>query len=125
MQHPTTILPGETVQIGFVPDYRATSLYVVTEGTPGVLHVTTSDGDVWALEPFPLESGLVRYGWPSPNPQASFFYEATPKTLMFEAGNESVWSPLAATLVNEETRTFLPVTFGNYRQIHSGRCEDL
>ena len=120
MQHPTTIPAGESVQVGFVPDYVATALYVVTEGTPGVLHVITKDGDEWMLEPVPLESGLVRYGWPSPNPNASFLYEATPNTLIFEAGNENMWSPLAATLVNEEYPSFLQISVGNYRQIHSG-----
>ncbi|KAA3658689.1 MAG: hypothetical protein DWQ04_24360 [Chloroflexi bacterium] len=119
MQHPTTISTGEAVSIGYVPDFTATALYIVTEGVPGMLQVSTTEGASWELEPFAVESGLVRYGWPASDPNLSFFEEAAPTELTLHAKGGD-WTAMAATLVNEETLTFLPVSMGNYRQIHSG-----
>ncbi|MCA9925082.1 MAG: YfhO family protein, partial [Anaerolineales bacterium] len=72
------------------------------------------------IEPVVLESGLVRYGWPSPDPNLSFLHEAVPETLALTAVGDGEWLLLAATLVNEESPGWLPVTVGNYRLIHSG-----
>lgn len=119
LQHPLHLQVGDSYIITNTNAFPASALMLLVEGEPGEVIFTTEDGELWPREAYPVESGLVRADWPPPYQRPRSYRVETPQTMTLRA-TQGDWHILAATLINEEDDTFLPVTLGNYRQIHSG-----
>lgn len=119
LQHPLELSAGETSDIAYVPDFPASALVMLVEGEPGVVEMRTTEGEDWPLEPFPVESGMVWATWPPPYERPRDYRVMTPERITIQAANGD-WRILAATLINEDDGTFMPLTLGNYHLIHSG-----
>ncbi len=119
LQHTLELADGESFAIAHVPNFPTSALVMLVEGEPGVVEMQTDDGQSWMLEPFPVESGIVWAGWPPPYDRPRDYRVMTPESISLRAANGG-WRILAATLINQEDGTFMPLTLGNYRLIHSG-----
>jgi hypothetical protein len=121
LAHPLEIPAGQAQSVVFVPTFPATALAALVEGEPGLLAVTTVEGDEWLLEPQLLESGMVWFNWPPPYVRPSDARQpVAPQSITFRATPEGSWHVVAATLVNVLDGAFQSLTLGNYRLIHSG-----
>ncbi|MCP5100524.1 MAG: YfhO family protein [Chloroflexi bacterium] len=109
-QHQAVLKSGESVDIGYVPAFPATALYVVSDGGVGEVEVRTGT-DQWMISAEQIEPGLFRFGWPT---------VIEPLTLTLHGVDGIVWQVHATTLVNESDGSFQAVTPGAYRLIHSG-----
>lgn len=102
LQHKLEVV--DHFEVAYLPDFPATALAVISEGAvvgqvladgaPVARIAQNGDLSVWAL-PAALE------------------------TISFTA-KEGGWPILGATLLNEESGTFMALALGNYRLIHSG-----
>ncbi len=119
LQHTLELADGESFAIAHVPNFPTSALVMLVEGEPGLVEMQTADGEQWTREPFPVESGMVWAGWPPPYDKPRLHRVLTPESITLRADNGD-WRILAATLINQEDGTFMPLTLGNYRLIHSG-----
>ncbi|MBX3060965.1 MAG: YfhO family protein [Anaerolineae bacterium] len=119
LQHPLELAEGESFAIAHVPNFPTSALVMLVEGEPGLVEMQTAEGEQWLREPFPVESGMVWVGWPPPYDRPRDYRVLTPQSMTLHAENGD-WRILAATLINQEDGTFMPLTLGNYRLIHSG-----
>ncbi len=119
LQHRLELADGESFAIVHVPDFPTSALVMLVEGEPGLVEMQTAVGEQWSLEPYPVESGMVWVGWPPPYDRPRNYRVVTPESITLHAENGD-WRILAATLINQEDGTFMPLTLGNYRLIHSG-----
>jgi hypothetical protein len=119
MQHTLELAAGKSFTIAHVPDFPTSALVMLVEGEPGLVEMQTADGEQWSLEPFPVENGMVWVGWPPLYDRPRNYRVMMPESITLRAANGD-WRILAATLVNQEDGTFMPLTLGNYRLIHSG-----
>jgi hypothetical protein len=110
-QHPIAL--SEEVEVGYMPVYEATELWLIAEGMPGAVTVETADA-TWQLIPEPQGDGLYRVLFPQP---------ATPLTITLAPPPSPLASaPLlqALSLVDSRDQSFHSLVPGNYRLIHSG-----
>lgn len=119
LQHRLELADGEAFAIAHVPNFPTSALVMLVEGEPGQVEIQTAGGEQWSLAPFPVESGIVWAGWPPPYDKPRLHRVLTPESITLRAENGD-WRILAATLINQEDGTFMPLTLGNYRLIHSG-----
>lgn len=105
-QLPAAIPAGDEVPLSGGEGFVATAVYVVTEMPGGVLRLP--DGEKRPLTP--VADGLWR---------ASLADNGQEVTGLALAAEEA-WQVTAVTAVNEKDQTFLPLSLGNYRLIHSG-----
>ncbi len=119
LQHPLELAAGASFAIAHVPDFPTSALVFLAEGEPGLVEIQTTDGETWLREPFPVESGMLWVGWPPPYDRPRDYRVMMPESITLRAANGD-WRILAATLINQEDGTFMPLTLGNYRLIHSG-----
>ncbi|HRQ41678.1 MAG TPA: YfhO family protein [Chloroflexota bacterium] len=119
LQHTLELPAGNAFDIAYVPNFPTSALVMLVEGEPGLVEMQMGDGEIWTLEPFPVESGMVWVGWPPPYDRPRDYRVMTPESITLRAANGD-WRILAATLINQEDGTFMPLTLGNYRLIHSG-----
>ncbi len=110
LQHPQAIAAGGTAAIAYLPPFAASGLAVVSGGAPGTLVVTTSVGET-RLEPTAVDGDLVWFDWRE---------TAVPQAIALHAAPDAPWQVQAATLVNAAEGTFMSLTLGDYRLIHSG-----
>ncbi|UCG23015.1 MAG: YfhO family protein [Chloroflexota bacterium] len=120
MKHPTRIAQnGDPVTIGHVPSFEATEIWLIAEGPPGKLSVTSTHGDQWLLTPTTIEPGLWRATLPVP----SVLEDMTLNACQMDSPAESCvedWFVRALALVDSRDETFTPVVAGEYRLVHSG-----
>ncbi|GAB4275690.1 MAG: hypothetical protein Kow0080_25340 [Candidatus Promineifilaceae bacterium] len=105
-QLPAAISAGEHVPLNGGEGFIATAVYVVTDAAGGVLRLP--DGGERPLTS--VADGLWRASL------ADNGLEAVGLALTAE----EAWSVTAVTAVNETNQTFLPLSLGHYRLIHSG-----
>lgn len=111
LQHPVALATGESVAVGYVPAFGATAVYVLADAAPQVMVSTAAGGErLMAQMVGEGEPALYRAGWEG---------TAVPQQVTLSAGEHGV-QVAALTLVNEENGSFMSVTPGNYRLIHSG-----
>jgi hypothetical protein len=103
LQHALPIEP--TAAIAWLPDFPAGGLALLSEGEPGRVVVDGAEADLLAQDG---ELSVWRL------PEAGRV-----ESLSFTAVSPG-WRILGATLLNEESGAFMPLTLGNYRLIHSG-----
>ena len=94
----------DSFDVAYVPDFPATALAVLSEGKVGQIWVDGQGADLMAQE------GELTV-WQLPG--------ASPEDISFVA-KDGAWSISGATLLNEESGTFMSLALGNYRLIHSG-----
>jgi hypothetical protein len=110
LQHPVTVAPGETIQVGYVPAFPATGLALVAEGAVGEViieagsqrfsHTAQAAGDnLWLID------------WSD---------EVIPEKILLRASPLENWQIEGLTLINLLEQTFQPLVPGQYRLIHSG-----
>lgn len=109
-QHAQLVAPGEQVEVGYVPDYEATALWLLADGEPGNVTVTTGEGEALDIGPEEVEEGLWR---------AKFSAPLSPVGITVAAGSESLLLR-ALVLVDERDMTFRNIVPGQYRLIYSG-----
>ncbi|MBE2223628.1 MAG: YfhO family protein [Anaerolineae bacterium] len=101
LQHNLTIT--DSFEIAYLPDFPVTALVVMSEGEVGQVLVNG------IAAPLHHEDGDLSV-WTVPEP---------PQSLVLTAG-DAPWQVRGATLLNESAGTFMALTLGNYRLIHSG-----
>ena len=110
LQHPQQIAAGDEAAIAYVPPFAASGLAVLSGDAPGSLVVTTAVGET-RLEPTAVDGDLVWFDWRE---------TAVPQSIALHAAPDAPWQVQAATLVNAAEGTFMSLTLGDYRLIHSG-----
>ncbi|MCB8988850.1 MAG: YfhO family protein, partial [Ardenticatenaceae bacterium] len=110
LQHPQTIGAGAAAAIAYVPPFAADGLAVLSGGAPGAIVVTTAAGET-QVEPTAVDGDMAWYVWPE---------TAVAQAIRLQAAPGADWAVQAATLVNAAEGTFMPLTLGDYRLIHSG-----
>jgi len=110
LQHPQTLAAGAETAIAYLPPFAADGLAVLSGGAPGTLVLTTAVGET-RLEPTATDGDITWYAWPE---------TAVPQAIRLQAAPGAAWPVQAATLVNAAEGTFMPLTLGDYRLIHSG-----
>ncbi len=109
-QHPVSPNDGP-VDVGLVPSYEATELWLLAEGEPGAIEVETAAGQVWQINGDVMQPGLYRYRWPE---------AATAEAIRLLPCAATSCTVLGLTLVDGRDDTFQSLVPGNYRLIHSG-----
>ena len=112
-QHPARPA-SDGIAVADIPDYEATELWLIAQGSPPPVEVATSQSAVWQLTPALLSgSDLYRVIFPAPVvPEAI--------TLLPCPEGSNACGAEALTLVDGRDKTFQPLTFAPYRLIHSG-----
>jgi hypothetical protein len=110
LKHPVTISAGESEAVGYLPDFEATELWLVTEDGSGEVVVETAEGNEWRIQPQQIEDDL----WRVPFPETGVAME-----VQLQAG-EAAWGVMGLTLVDSRDGTFQPLVAGEYRLIYSG-----
>ncbi|MFW6042344.1 MAG: YfhO family protein [Chloroflexota bacterium] len=110
MTHTAEIAPGESAQIGHVPAFEATALWLVADGAPGTVVLETSGGERLELAPEPLESEL----W-----QVELSQPAVVQSMRLVAGGER-WRVQGLALVDRRDGSFHSLAPGAYRLLYSG-----
>ena len=111
--HPVTLGLGETVDVGYIPDFEADALWIIASAPPGDVLVQTA---VTAYRLLPEQIGDNLYAAAFPQPIA-------PTAITLSPCHPVILSPCqitALTLVNTANDTFQPLVPGQYRLIHSG-----
>ena len=111
--HPVTLGVGETVDVGYIPDFTADALWIIASAPPGDVLVQTA---VTAYRLLPEQIGDNLYAATFPQPIA-------PTAITLSPCHPVTLSPCqitALTLVNTANDTFQPLVPGQYRLIHSG-----
>lgn len=109
-QHPVS--PNDMpMDVGYVPSYEATELWLLAEGEPGAIEVETAAGQVWQINGDAMQPGLYRYRWPE---------VATAEAIQLLPCSATACTVLGLTLVDGRDDTFQSLVPGNYRLIHSG-----
>jgi hypothetical protein len=114
LQHPADMAGGENVEVGYVPPFEATELWLIANGQGNSIQVETEGGETWLLAPEPVSDDLY---------VASFPEAATPHTIVLLPCNRDANVPCeikGLTLVDERDGTFHPLALGRYRLVHSG-----
>ena len=120
LQHPQVLAAGESMAVGFVPDFEATALFLITseENTRaetqrrgGIVDIKTRGGVQFTVELENVGEGL----WAAVLPEGAAVLESIELT-----ASSDVWEISGLTLVNESKGTFQSLVLGNYRLIHSG-----
>lgn len=107
-QHPLLLASGEEEDVGYLPPYEATGIWLLANG-PGEVEVA-ADSEVWSLETQPLGDDLWEVVLPQP---------ATPEKVLLRAGTK-LWRVESLALVDSRDGSFQPLVPGAYRLIHSG-----
>ena len=109
------VVVGEApAAMGDVPPFDATELWLLADGTPPPVAVTTRDGQTWQLAA-ELLSAPDLYRAPFPQPAA-----ATAIALLPCVPAAADCGAAALTLVDARDGAFQPLTPAPYRLIHSG-----
>ncbi|NHZ72614.1 MAG: hypothetical protein GWP17_05985, partial [Aquificales bacterium] len=103
LQH--DILVDHRFDVAYLPEFPATALAVLSEGELGQIVVGEKEAELLARD-----GDLSVWVLPEDGPVQS---------LSFTAVNPG-WRILGATLLNENSGTFMSLTLGHYRLIHSG-----
>lgn len=112
-QHPV-VVGDAPATVGDAPPFEATELWLLADGAPPPVAVTTSDGQTWQLAA-ELHSAPDLYRVPFPQPAT-----ATAIALLPCAPAPAGCGVAALTLVDARDGTFQPLTPAPYRLIHSG-----
>jgi len=110
-QHTVTLQAGGEVTVGYVPSFAATELRILASGKPAQVAVTNEAGKTAAIETQDLGDGLYRAVLPEPG---------TLVAISVEGCKEVSCDLQALTLVDTRDESFVTLSPGNYRQIHSG-----
>jgi hypothetical protein len=111
-QHAVTLQPGDSVAVGYLPDYEATGLWLLAEGQTGQVTVTTTGGSTWELVPQPLGAGLWQVEWPRP--------AVAGRLVLRAAADSAPWEVMGLSLVDGRDGSFHTVAAGDFQLIHSG-----
>lgn len=112
-QHPVTLGSKPVALVGLTA-FEATELWLITEGTPPPLELTTVEGDTQQLSAELLAApDLYRLPFAQPATAATI-------TLQPCAGSTADCGASALTLVDTRDNAFQPLTAAPYRLIHSG-----
>lgn len=105
---------NEMISVGSVPPFEASVVWLLSDGFPPPVEVTTTDGQTWLLpaEPF-AEPDLYRYVFPEPGIAEQITLQPCPS-----GDNKCVVD--AISLVDEQDGTFLSLVPGPQRLIYSG-----
>ncbi len=115
-----TVLNAENpkADVGYLPQYEATGLLIISDGMPGQVMVDTTNDQSWILTPTPLEDDLFKVTWPNPATADRITMVACPEVGLNKCDVE--WRILGITLVDERDNTFQSLSPGQYRLIYSG-----
>lgn len=112
-QHPAFI-GDEEVRVADVPAFEATELWLIVEGTPPPVEITTASGETWQLSTELLKSpDLYRAIYPEPVVAAEIGLLPCPVGV-------TDCSISALTLVDKRDGAFQPLVLSPYRLIFSG-----
>jgi hypothetical protein len=110
-QHQVTLAPGGGITVGHVPPFAGTELRLLATGQPAQVAITSAAGATAVIETEALGNDLYRAKFPQPGSLQDVTVSGcrgVPCTLQ------------AITMVDTRDGTFVTLSPGNYRQIHSG-----
>jgi hypothetical protein len=110
-QHPVQLATGQQIAVGHLPDYEATTIWVLGGGAPGRI-LAQSPGNQWELIPEPAGPSL----WSASLPEPAVLTALTLQGPEDPAG----WQLEGLALVDRRDDTFQTLVPGQYRLIHSG-----
>ncbi len=109
-----------SVNIGYIPPFEATELWLLARGEPGTIKINNIDGRVWRIKTERLEPDLYRAQFPesSTGPSIEIFRCDLES---HEDGNcPNDWQLLGLALVDIRDGSFRSLVPGNYQLLHSG-----
>jgi hypothetical protein len=110
LQHPAVVAAGDSLAVGYLPDFPATGLVLIAEGAVG--DITIEAGRIIrTFTPELVAENLWQISWPE---------AAAPDSIVLTASDLADWQIRGLTLVNLTDQTFQPLVPGNYRLLHSG-----
>lgn len=119
MKHPTWVTSDNgPVEVGFVPNYEATDLYMIASGEPGGSTVVTESGERWLLEPRRVESDLWQFRLPQATSLDRIVLHPCPEPGSQEFCYE--WLVEALALSDSRDGSFRQIVAGDYRLVYSG-----
>jgi hypothetical protein len=107
-QHPLDLPGGAKQEVGYLPSYEATAVWLLASG-PGEV-IVTADDDVWSLTAQQIDDDLWAAVLPAP---------AIPDAIVLRAAS-GPWLVEGLALVDDRDGTFQPLVPGAYRLVHSG-----
>ena len=110
-QHQVTLALGRETAVGHVPSFAATEIRLLATGQPAQVAITTLNGETAVIETEALGDGLYRAQLPQPGSLGAITVSGCRVTAC---------TLQALTLVDARDGTFVTLSPGNYRQIHSG-----
>lgn len=110
-QHPATITPEMPAEVGYLPNFPATELWLWNAGTPGTVSLTFTNGHTLQAIPTPFTNQLSHIQWTKP---------LIVQSIQLASPTAQNWQLTALSLVNHLDQTFHPLILGQYRQIYSG-----
>lgn len=110
LQHSTTITAGQSLEVGYVPDFPATGLILIAEGSVGEISIEAGR-IIRTLTPKMLAENLWSVSWPK---------AIALDSIVLTASDLADWQIGGLTLVNLAGQTFQPLVPGQYRLLHSG-----
>lgn len=121
MQHSVTLdKDNPAVDVGYLPDFEATELWLISTGGTGVVAVKTSELEEWRLEPEQMGDDLYRVLFRRPAAPSDVVLSLCDTPSENVNGCQGSWNIGALTLVDGRDDTFMPIIPGQYRLIHSG-----
>ena len=107
-----TVAGGECIEIGYIPNFEATELWILSPAGNFDVLVGTGVGEPALLEPTQIVQNVWRAAFPEP---------LVPQSLVLQAQEDGdPWLLEGAALVDARDGAFHALAPGAYRMIHSG-----
>ena len=111
-QHPVTMQPGDTIEVGTIPNFEATEIHVLATAQPEPVTVQSIEGTSYNINLEFIQDGLYRAELPTPTTLTAIKLKACERVAACEIQ--------ALTLVDSRADAFQSIVPGSYRLIHSG-----
>jgi hypothetical protein len=120
-QHPAVLDEGNlTISSGFLPEFEATELWLISNDPTGTIEISSKEGDSWRLALDSMAGRLYRAPFLEPIVLDSLTLAACDSTSVENPGCENEWRVDGISLVDSRDGTFMPIVLGQYKLIHSG-----
>ena len=111
-QHTVRLREGESVSVGYLPEFEGTELRLLASDRPELVRIITAGGESQNIVPESMGQDLFRVRFPAP----AFLREV----IVNSCAGSTDCEVQALTLLDERDNTFQALVPGNYRMIHSG-----
>jgi hypothetical protein len=110
-QHSVRLLEGESVSVGYLPEFEGTELRLLASDKPESVGLLTADGQTWDIIPETMGQGLYRARFPAP--------ALLQEVVVNSCAGMPACELHSLTLFDERDGAFQSLVPGDYRMIHS------